>query len=335
MPSVSVIVTCYNLERFIGEALESLLGQTYSGPVEIVVVDDCSTDGSADVIRSFPQVTYVRNAENSGVLLSTVAGIRASEGELVLFLDGDDIWEPGKLDRAVDRFRASDRLALLTHDLSYIDEGGRAIARESRPSQVFAGTGSERHDEMVRQGILLLSDYVWLGSAFGVHRQRAQLDAFCDWANGLPEPRSTYQDWPLAYWVASLPQAELGYVPEKLFRYRLHGTNHSGDASDVAKAIRNIKRTLNTLRAMRDLAVERGLDPATRAVAESEVGFYHYLVHLYSGRRLRAAAGFIGSLGYLMRHPKLAPKELTRFAGLAVLGPERFTRLVKRPRKTN
>jgi hypothetical protein len=132
-----------------------------------------------------------------------------------------------------------------------------------------------------------------------------------------------------------MKDAGLGYVPGKLFRYRLHGANHSGDARDVSKAVRNFNRTLKTLQAMRDLAVERRLDASMRAAAESQVSYYRYLVHLYSGKRLQAAAGFAKSFGHLLRHPKTAPKEVIRFVGLQLLGPEGFTRLVKRPRKAN
>jgi glycosyltransferase involved in cell wall biosynthesis len=304
---------------------------SYRDPIEIIVVDDCSTDGSADVIRSFENVRYIRNERNSGVLLSMIAGIEASTGELIFLLDGDDVWEEDKLRLCVERFAADDRLAFVTHDLSFVDDAGRPIARPSRPAQVFATVGRELEDNVLRRGILLLSDYVWLGSALGLHRVNADLEAFCDYAKQLPDPRNTYQDWPLAYWIACHEGIALGYVQDRLFRYRLHGANHSGDARDVEKALRNMRRTLNTSKAMAAIARVRKLAPRLRKTAEAQVRYYSYLVDLYSARRMKAAGGFIANLPYLARNPRVAPKEALRFFGLALLGPERFTRLVKRP----
>ena len=103
---------------------------------------------------------------------------------------------------------------------------------------------------MTRDGILLHSDYVWLGSAYAVHRRLGDVPGFCAFAKSLPEPFNTYQDWPLAFWVACQQEVGLGYVPRKLFRYRLHGANHSGDATSVTKAIRNVRRTRNTMGAL-------------------------------------------------------------------------------------
>jgi glycosyltransferase involved in cell wall biosynthesis len=329
MASVSVIVTCYNLERFIGEALQSVLRQSYRDPIEIIVVDDCSTDGSADIIRSFENVRYIRNKRNSGVLLSMIAGIEETRGELIFLLDGDDIWEENKLRLCVERFAADDRLAFVTHDLSFVDGAGSPLARPSRPAQVFAKVRRELEDEVLRRGILLLTDYVWLGSALGLHRTKASLEAFCDYSKKLPDARNTYQDWPLAYWVASLDGAVLGYVPDKLFRYRLHGANHSGDARDVEKALRNMRRTLNTSRAMLTIAEARSLPAAYRRRAVAQTRFFDYLVTLYSGRRLAALGKFIKASGFLWHNRKSAPKELVRLAGICLLGPAGFTTAAK------
>lgn len=93
-PLVSVVVPVYNGERFLGEALDSVLAQDYE-PLELIVVDDGSTDRSGSVARSRP-VRYLRRA-HEGVSATRNAGIAAAGGELVAFIDADDLWPPGAL----------------------------------------------------------------------------------------------------------------------------------------------------------------------------------------------------------------------------------------------
>lgn len=93
-PVVSVVVPCYNRAEYLGEALGSAFAQEYA-PFEVVVVDDGSTDGSADVARGYPvRYLYQENKGHAGALNAGLAGAR---GELVALLDADDRWTPDKL----------------------------------------------------------------------------------------------------------------------------------------------------------------------------------------------------------------------------------------------
>jgi glycosyltransferase involved in cell wall biosynthesis len=96
-PLVSVIIPVYNCELYLREAVESVLAQT-SSRLEIIVVDDSSTDGSANVARSFGEcVRYVRQ-EHGGIGAARNRGVVMARGELLAFLDADDIWMPDKLE---------------------------------------------------------------------------------------------------------------------------------------------------------------------------------------------------------------------------------------------
>jgi glycosyltransferase involved in cell wall biosynthesis len=96
-PRVSVVITTYNQEPYIGPAIRSALSQTFTDR-EIVVVDDGSTDGTGAVVASFgDQVRYIRQS-NHGVAGSRNTGVREARGELIAFLDGDDLWDREKLD---------------------------------------------------------------------------------------------------------------------------------------------------------------------------------------------------------------------------------------------
>ncbi len=327
LESVSLVITCHNLESYIGLAIESVLSQDYPGPVEVVVIDDCSTDASAEVIKRYKNIRCLRPERNLGVLLATVLGLESTTGELVFFLDGDDVWEPSKLSKVVERFRADPWLALVTHDLKYIDGSGHLLDRKSRPEEVMAAIPSSREGAVTRDGILLHSDYVWLGSAYAVHRTLGNLKDFCTFARALPDPFNTYQDWPLAFWVACQPGVSVGYVNKKLFRYRLHGANHSGDATTVAKAVRNVRRARNTMQAIREIALLFSADARVQKATRRKLGFYAYLDDLYSGHRWCAARGFMASLPYLMTSSLSFWKETARFAGVQLLGVERFVAL--------
>jgi glycosyltransferase involved in cell wall biosynthesis len=323
---LSVVVTCFNLAPYIGDAIASVLQQEFAGEVEIIVVDDCSTDGSAEIIKRFPRVRYLRQPSNGGVLLATIAGLEAASHDVVAFLDGDDLWEPGKLDAVAAALAADPRAALVTHDLRYADASGAAIARTTRPEQVLTRSDPAKREQLVRDGILRHGDYVWLGSALAIRRSLAECAGFIEFARALPDPANTYQDWPLAFWIASLPGVSLAYVPEKLFRYRLHQANYSGDSATVAKALRNLNRTRNTAEAMQRIAVMRGLPPEIIRSTERQRAFAAAIVDLYSGRRSAAARGWLRSLPLLIERGMLV-KETARFAAIQLLGAERFSAL--------
>ena len=93
-PLVSVIVPVYNGERYLGAALQSIFGQDYH-PFEVIVVDDGSTDNTADVVKSFPDVTCV-SREHQGVATARNAGLAQAHGDFISFLDADDLWTPQK-----------------------------------------------------------------------------------------------------------------------------------------------------------------------------------------------------------------------------------------------
>ena len=112
---VSCIVPVYNGERYLGEALDSILAQTYR-PLEVIVADDGSTDGTARVVAPYGErITYV-SQPHAGLPSARTLGLRAARGEFVAFLDADDLWHPEKLARQMARFRARPELDLcVTH----------------------------------------------------------------------------------------------------------------------------------------------------------------------------------------------------------------------------
>lgn len=324
---VSVIITCFNLEKYIGRAIESVLEQTYTGAIEIIVVDDGSTDCSADIIRSFPQVRYLGFETNVGVLMATVAGIEASSGEHVFFLDGDDLWAPEKIDACLVAFKASPACNLVTHDLIYINESGNPVSRQSRSAEELSGLGADAAGMKVKRGILLHSDYVWLGSAYCLERQKANLEGFCAFARNLPDAYNTYQDWPLAYWAACQPGSCAGYVPQKLVQYRLHDSNYSGDATNKTKAVRNFKRAHNTIVAIKSIVEMYCCDRRAVKATRQKLRYTSYLDDLYSDHAWSAIKNFFLNLFCMGFSPIEFAKEFVRLTGILFFGVERFIRI--------
>lgn len=98
MPKISVIIPTYNSVRYIGEAIKSVLIQTFKD-YEIIVIDDASTDGTAELLSRFAgAVQYVRNENNKGCAFSKNVGVDLARGEYIAVLDSDDVWLPRNLE---------------------------------------------------------------------------------------------------------------------------------------------------------------------------------------------------------------------------------------------
>ena len=97
-PLITCIVPVYNGVRYLGEALDSILGQTYR-PLQVIVADDGSTDGTADVAAAYGErITYLHQP-NRGYAAAKNLGLSFAQGDFIAFLDADDVWRPEKLTR--------------------------------------------------------------------------------------------------------------------------------------------------------------------------------------------------------------------------------------------
>ncbi len=99
-PLVSVIITMYNKERYIAEAVDSVFAQTYN-TFEIVLIDDGSTDGGAAIVKGYPEKLRYHHQQNAGIAAALNCGVSRARGELIAFLDGDDVWLEHKLQAQV------------------------------------------------------------------------------------------------------------------------------------------------------------------------------------------------------------------------------------------
>ncbi len=109
---VSVVIPAHNSRRYIVPALDSILSQKHR-PLEILVVDDGSTDSTAEIVREFAGEVRLIEQEQSGHPAARNTGIRAAAGEFLAFLDHDDIWSPDKLERQLASFERNPSLDLV------------------------------------------------------------------------------------------------------------------------------------------------------------------------------------------------------------------------------
>lgn len=141
-PLISVIMPCYNAARFVGDAIESILSQDYSN-LQIIVINDGSTDDSEDVIRQFgDKVEYVRQ-ENLGISAARNSGLDRVRGSFIAFLDSDDIWAEGSLRARISQLKNMP-------EVDYVFGKVRAFRDEGE----LDGLGREFHLPKVAEGRL-------------------------------------------------------------------------------------------------------------------------------------------------------------------------------------
>lgn len=128
---VSIIMPSWNTGRFIAESIKCVIDQTYQN-WELLIVDDCSTDDTDDVVKPFLKdcrIKYYKNEENSGAALTRNKAMREAKGEWISFLDSDDLWKPEKLEKQI-HFMRENNYVLSYHEYEKIDE-------EDNPLNIF------------------------------------------------------------------------------------------------------------------------------------------------------------------------------------------------------
>jgi len=129
MPTISVVIPTYNRSDSLARCLNSVFSQTVTD-LEVIVVDDCSTDDTEEVVNSFDNIQYIRHDRNKGGSAARNTGIKAATGKYVAFLDSDDEWLPQKVEKQLKEFtRSPDSVGVVYTGLYFSRNGERRIGR--------------------------------------------------------------------------------------------------------------------------------------------------------------------------------------------------------------
>lgn len=223
-PVVSVVLLTYDHEPYVAQAIESVLAQETDFPVELIISEDYSTDGTRALVLEHA----ARHAERVTVLLSSVnqndnevitRAYARARGEFVAYLDGDDYWTaPHKLQTQVDLLRARPRLSGCFHAVDVIDTAGRVLRREALIAEQVSTDDLLGHNPIRSPSAVL---------------RRSALGPLPAWLLDVP-----YTDWPL--YLLAAQWGPIGYVDECMAAYR----EHAGGVWTGATATRQVEMTL-------------------------------------------------------------------------------------------
>ena len=278
-PTVSVVIPCYNAADFLHETLQSVLAQSHV-PVEVLVIDDGSTDDSAQIADSYGPLVRVIGQENRGESVARNRGVAEAGGDWVAFVDADDVWEPDKLEA---------QLAAATDDAVTVHTGIYSFGRKNRQREIWRVNAEERYS----LGRIAL-DAVMHVSTLMIRRE--QCPRFPAWTRHSED---------LIFHLELALLGRITMVPRFLAGYRFHENNQSQSLADMEpRRHRVVERWIgeNTSRLsdesiseLRNAMVERLVRSADRARRDRDWMTYwatrNYLGTLESNLRTRLITG--------------------------------------------
>ena len=134
---VSIIMPSYNTEKYIADSIESVLNQTYKN-WELIIVDDCSTDGTDEIVRRFKdkRIKYIKNKRNYGAAVSRNKALKVAKGKWIAFLDSDDLWNRRKLELQVGFMISNDYLFSYTNYEEIDMNGNKTGVKVTGPKRI-------------------------------------------------------------------------------------------------------------------------------------------------------------------------------------------------------
>lgn len=233
---VSVIITSYNYEQYLKEAIESVLNQTYSD-FELIVIDDCSTDNSIDVIKQFSdeRIKFIQNEQNLGLKGSMQKAISLCTGDWIAFLESDDIWFPETLEKRLECAEKYPQVGIIFNDvLEFGDEKWllavkknfervrKILSKKAFPKNIF-------YDINLHNLILTFSSVMIKRELFENLNFETPIDSLLDW-------------W---IYIHIAYNTDAFYMKEKLTKWRQHRQSYITRKKKTKFKMANIRAYLD------------------------------------------------------------------------------------------
>lgn len=272
---VSVVIPAYNCAEYIGDALESVLAQSYQ-TIEVIVVDDGSTDATSAIVRTFPRVVCIQQA-NGGPAKARNVGVRRASGAYIAFQDADDLWLPEKLAWQMAILESDPEIGLVFGDMRNFDD-----VRHDEPTMFEKYRLGESYfgdPRLVVEAVEKLLQMNFIPTGTVLARKEALISV------GLfDETFRCAEDWDL--WLRVALNYRIGYTRNLVMKRRLHPDNTSRETEAMTVAALQVLEKLKN----RECAAEVGA--AVNIVAHLQEGYrnlgYFYLRELSLQKARRA-----------------------------------------------
>jgi glycosyltransferase involved in cell wall biosynthesis len=306
---VSVIIPTYNRAHLIGETVESALAQTYKH-LEILVVDDGSTDNTQEILQPYKDHIRYFYQENRGVSAARNVGLRNAQGRYIAFLDSDDLWLHEKTERQLQFFADHPECGLIYTDYArQVEREGEVSIREHSNKSAYSGYIFPQ---------LLLHNFVFGGGSTVMIRREC-----IETVGYFNENLRTVEDYEL--WLRISKRYKVGYIDEVLALYRFHGSNKSQNF---------VPHTTAKIQVLEDILTrfpEARLEAGKRLVNRRLHSFYYDLgYHFFDTQDYNEARK------YLTQSIRLVPTHIASYLYLAAtfLHPTMICRMRGVKRKT-
>lgn len=328
-PRTSVIILNYNSACFVADSIQSVLDQT-KPPDEIIFCDDASTDNSVDIVRSFPGITLLSQPKNVGPLQNAISGINRSTGDILLFLDSDDIWEHTKIEVSLQMFNTSNDVFLVSHSHVHVNRSNQPInVTDSTHLNILSIKHSSadlcKRSSLYKHSILYRKGGFWLGSAYSFKRSCIDIEAITTLLTSIPSSRYAYADLVIApYLIYTNPALSVSFSDLPLLRYRRHLSNATPETSNPETKLKSLRRIRQTNQCTLSLfSLLHRTDPSLSRVVTRyrllEIE-YDYLEALYSQNRLHTLKLFVSLIPLFVSETTLLKESLRLFLSI-VFGP--------------
>ena len=212
---ISIIMAAYNAEKTIGQAISSVLNQTYPN-FELLVVNDCSKDRTVELVKNIAvkdsRVRLISNAKNSGVSCTRKHGLEEAKGAWIAILDSDDAWTPEKLEKQIDLQKRMNADLLFTGS-AFMDSDGHPI------DWYLHAPAEVTYRQLLKQNVLSNSSALVRKELYAKHYAVG---------DGMHED--------FAIWLSIMKEGKKAYgVDEPLLIYRIAKTSKSGNKFKAAK----------------------------------------------------------------------------------------------------